>query len=708
VREPVKIPKELIEKLKPFGPRFIKVSKPILGDKKSGKGAIEKDWPNHPYEADDPELVKWLEGGGNYGFILGRGLYALDLDDPELQTIFEDEIDTFTLQSGGKVGRHYLIMSDSTDNATLLSLLEETNEDEKRKNLGNLQVRNKYVVGPGSKHFSGGTYKILKDSPFAWVDRKKLFEIFGKHLVWTGQTMSSRLSQKETSNLGFEIPIDQIIDMSKLRQISDQEWQGSHPIHGSDSGTNFCVNKVKNCWHCFRCNSGGGPLSWLAVKNKLIRCDQAQKAILRGKLLQDTLDIAEKLGFKKQEMSKEEKQKLQKTCGENLENFIFEQISDEAFLIYNKTSGETQEASRVDNFIPWPKMDKLIKPVTKIAPFNCNNLWFAVKQYLKDHLEIIDVGYTIMTAWIFATWVVDLFNTVPYMFFFGPHNSGKTWALKILSAVVFRPFRTGHTSMSSIFRVCDAWHPTLILDETEDYMKHNRSDIINILNSGYTRGFPAVRVEEAQEGFEIRTFDCFGFKALAGTEEFVPTLKSRCITFNMSKNTGDYPDEIDYSRGQSLREQLLMLRFQAMANKIKFEKPPSIFKSRLRELLTPLLMVAPESEREKIIRYGEELTKITQEEERSSDDAIIFRVINKIIEENPQITKISIREIAGELNMNLPLGETYSHVKVGRTCARLGFQTTRIGSGRGIRWTKMVLERLKLRFGSVKSVAISF
>jgi len=97
--------------------------------------------------------------------------------------------------------------------------------------------------------------------------------------------------------LGFGIAITDVIDISKLRQIGTYEFQGEHPVHGSTTGHNFCVNIKKNVWHCFRCNSGGGPLSWLAVKHGLIECHQAQKGTLRGELFKKTLEIAKKEGF---------------------------------------------------------------------------------------------------------------------------------------------------------------------------------------------------------------------------------------------------------------------------------------------------------------------------------------------------------------------------------------------------------------------------
>lgn len=288
----VKIPKSLSEKLKPFGARFIKVAKPILGVKRSGKKAVEHGWQDKPYKAHDPELQKWLNYGGNYGIICGKGLYEIDLDDQELQEKFEDFVNTFTVKTGRPHGRHYFVRSDVSENGVII--------DKNGKNLGNIQVRNKYVVGAGSNHHTGNKYEIIKDISFAWISKEQLEGIFGKQLQWSKQHLSEKEAEEEIEtmkSLGFEIQMVDLVDISQLRQISVYELQGSHPIHGSETGNNFCINFKKNCWHCFRCNSGGGALMWLAVKHKLIRCDEAQKGALKGEIFKKVLEIAKEEGF---------------------------------------------------------------------------------------------------------------------------------------------------------------------------------------------------------------------------------------------------------------------------------------------------------------------------------------------------------------------------------------------------------------------------
>jgi P4 family phage/plasmid primase-like protien len=292
--EKVSIPRCLIDALKPFGARFIKVCAPIVGDAKSGKKAVENGWLERRYEADDIELTTWLEGGGNYGVVCGEGLHAIDLDDKPLQEKFEQYVETLTVKTGRiPEGRHYFVRTDCAENGMIFS---DPDKDGKRKNLGNIQVRNKYVVGAGCYHYSGKKYEVIKDVPIAWITKKELEEIFGENLAWSKQRLSEEQAQIEM-DFGFDIPIADVIDLTLLRQIGQDEFQGAHPIHGSEGGNNFTVNTRKNCWHCFRCNSGGGALSWLAVKHKIIECHEAQKGNLKGELFKKVLVVAKKDGF---------------------------------------------------------------------------------------------------------------------------------------------------------------------------------------------------------------------------------------------------------------------------------------------------------------------------------------------------------------------------------------------------------------------------
>jgi hypothetical protein len=277
----------MIEKLKPFGKLFIKVEPAIKGIKKSGKRAVEKKFPDHPYTAE--ELQEWVAKGGNYGILCGNGLVLIDLDTVEAQEIFEKNVVTFTVTSGRESGgKHYYVESDAKENGVLLV---------NGKNVGNIQVKNKYLVGAGSTHWSGNQYTISNDAPIATVNVDKLEKIFGEMLQLSRQGKSEKDASKEVKKLlanGIEASIADFVDLDELREIGVGEYQGEHPIHGSETGNNFTVNTEKNCWHCFRCNSGGGILSWIAVENGIIKCEEAQAGALKGQKFKDVMKLLKK------------------------------------------------------------------------------------------------------------------------------------------------------------------------------------------------------------------------------------------------------------------------------------------------------------------------------------------------------------------------------------------------------------------------------
>jgi len=291
-REPVKIPEILIERLKPFGARFIKIAPPVAGDEHSGKRAVEKGFQTHPYEADDPELQNWLATGGNYAILGGRGIIFIETDDKRMTKRVDNRYKTFTVQSGSGRGKHFAFLSDISENGILIN--PKTNE-----NLGNIQADRKYIVGANCHHNSGGVYKIVNDAPIVFISKKEAKEIFGDYLVWTGEKHKQLEEQAlfEAEQIGVAIPLADLIDLNELQARNKDELQGSHPIHGSMTGQNFTVNLKKNVWHCFRCNSGGGGLMWIAVENGLLKCHEAQKGALKGEKFLKTVKIAEEMGF---------------------------------------------------------------------------------------------------------------------------------------------------------------------------------------------------------------------------------------------------------------------------------------------------------------------------------------------------------------------------------------------------------------------------
>jgi hypothetical protein len=77
-----------------------------------------------------------------------------------------------------------------------------------------------------------------------------------------------------------------------LTQKSEQEWHGTHPIHGSSTGVNLDVNLSKGLWHCWRHGTGGDALSFIALGERLLACENLHAGALGGSLFPHVLDVA--------------------------------------------------------------------------------------------------------------------------------------------------------------------------------------------------------------------------------------------------------------------------------------------------------------------------------------------------------------------------------------------------------------------------------
>ena len=389
----------------------------------------------------------------------------------------------------------------------------------------------------------------------------------------------------------------------------------------------------------------------------------------------------------------EKARKEELSCGKDLADKIFEQANGE-FLVFDKTTQKITKRKTIEGFKPF---DKLVwTPIDVASPYESEHqLWSDIKQYIWEHIDIPE-GYDILTAWVLASWIPEKWHAVPYLFFYGPAGSGKSWGLEVLASLGFRPFITAATTLAAIFRVTDEWHPTLFLDETGAYVRKERAEIMHLLNAGYRRGFPATRVEDTREGFKVRIFDCFGFKALAGTREFAKTLKSRCIIFNMTKATRKIKTTIDLERSKRLQSMLLMYRFSTLTKQADVESP-DVLTGRLRELFDPLIIVAPVEARGSIIAEAKKIEQITTEEERTSDEAMVFKAVHEI-HTTTKRGKITIEAIWKLVNESLGIDDQISNVSIGMTLSRLGFKRTLYEGKRAIFWNKELAERLKRRY----------
>jgi hypothetical protein len=242
--------------------RFIKVAA-------RDKIPVQKDWQNERnYAWDDIELVNWISEGGNYGILPRGGISVIDIDDIGAAATLGiiDDFDTFTVKSGSGNGIHLYIKCDGIPEKIPFYDINDA-----KIHIGEFYGSGcrAFAVGPGSWHPSGNKYVITRNLPLKsvtpdYVDsvlfrkvKSNRFRELKKSIPDTAKFSRNSL----TDQLGLRIE-DFVVPINATQR--GDEWQGSHPIHGSTTGTNFCVNPSKNVYYCYRCESGGDPIAWIA------------------------------------------------------------------------------------------------------------------------------------------------------------------------------------------------------------------------------------------------------------------------------------------------------------------------------------------------------------------------------------------------------------------------------------------------------------
>lgn len=280
----------------------------ILNGAKKPEGA---DWsgPNGAnYAIDDAPLAGYLSQGHNYGVLCGHaGINVVDIDDPaalEELGILARIPDTFKVKTG-RGGLHVYFDCPELDHQIGLYHPTLKDADGEPLHLGEIQSKGQQVVGPNSIHPNGNRYELVNDAPILKISKADLLKLFDG-LILTGIDDPEEEPRKSEhrrrscggASIGDLISIDAVAWPKAIKERRGSEVIGTHPLHGSTGGKNFSINTSKNCWHCFRHGTGGGPLEWLAVEAGLISCQDAKPGCLDDKeLFKKVLQIARDRGF---------------------------------------------------------------------------------------------------------------------------------------------------------------------------------------------------------------------------------------------------------------------------------------------------------------------------------------------------------------------------------------------------------------------------
>jgi hypothetical protein len=214
-----------------------------------------------------------------------------------------------------------------------------------------------------------------------------------------------------------------------------------------------------------------------------------------------------------------------------------------------------------------------------------------VEAFINAHTELPEELPALLVAvHIFQSYLQEKMEVLPYLYLSGPYGSGKSRVLETIAALAYRSLFTAGLTPAAIYRTCEMWSPTLLIDEFG--AGKGAEDLTAVLNARYRRGLAVVRCRP--KSFETETFSVFGPSVIAGPA-ISRSLSTRALSAVMAKSTRLLPRRIDQTMARKIRARLLAFRLEYYNAPVP--EAPALADGRLDELISALhsilLMVDP-------------------------------------------------------------------------------------------------------------------
>ncbi|MGE3171786.1 MAG: DUF3631 domain-containing protein [Planctomycetota bacterium] len=191
---------------------------------------------------------------------------------------------------------------------------------------------------------------------------------------------------------------------------------------------------------------------------------------------------------------------------------------------------------RIDQATPCAFRD----PEPADSTVNGDDLAKEIERLLAQHVVLPESGRVATVLWDLHTFCYELFQHSPRLLITGPEKRcGKSLLLRVVASLASRPLKCGSITPAALFRSIDAWHPTLLLDEADNYLrgKHVNSELISVMNEGYERTGCVLRCEG--DDHVPTSFPAFAPMAVAMIGKPIGTIEDRSIIVQMQRKSSE-------------------------------------------------------------------------------------------------------------------------------------------------------------------------
>jgi putative DNA primase/helicase len=290
---------------------------------------------------------------------------------------------------------------------------------------------------------------------------------------------------------------------------------------------------------------------------------------------------------------------------------------------------------------PWPD------------PVSGANLLDAVRKIFESYLILPPGASTGLSLFVAHSYVLQAAEVSPILAITSPEKRcGKSNALRILQALVYRALPTSNITPAALFRTIEACAPALLLDEADSFLPENE-ELRGVLNSGHERAM-AVIIRTIGDNHEPKQFSTWCPKVIASIGKLPGTIADRSITISMRRKTR--ADRVERLRCAKLSNQTANLRRMAARwaidnlTALRETDPdvPAALHDRAADCWRPLLAIAEVAGGDWLKRAHDAALLLTGE---NKDDSITIQFLSDIpmIFRSESTDKIFSETLVGEL-----------------------------------------------------------
>lgn len=372
----------------------------------------------------------------------------------------------------------------------------------------------------------------------------------------------------------------------------------------------------------------------------------------RKEINQTLLQLADEYDRVVEAIEDDEEKAVEKVISKILpDGRIIEQVAGGQFVIYDSTPGAVTYGRKIetDDAVYRPLDDDFILKGGLFLPDRL--IEYGDEAQLDSEIETCINRYSdvpvrerrLSARYVRLSYLADKLNEISYLRATGERGSGKSRYICTAGMLCLRPVLVTSPSAASLFRMMDAYKPTLTIDECNMAADSEDTQIlIQILNSGFQRIASVPRVEKGPDGQQtVRMFSPFGPKLIGGLKlSESEAFESRCVPVKLQK-TGrkDIPFRMTdrmLSDFAELRAKLYLWRlrnlgvdFEAALDKSESELKKYLIEPRYVQIAIPIYgMITDEKLKADFARMLEGRTADAEEDKKESFDGQIVTLIH--------------------------------------------------------------------------------